>query len=350
MYGRLIWVARYETPKIRKMRRTVGSVSTPRIAPNASARTRPVGMTSGRTSASRRRRAAPSRRTALPTARRRPSSDQPSPSIEDARPDRRPEREPDRPGRAEEGDRRAEAAQRGDVADAREHHAGVAELEPDQQHRQGELPRLARQRDAGEDHGLDEGAPDDDGLAAVLVRPDAPQRDEGQADDEDQRAEEPDERQAVRLVDAHLAEVRRQQGEDLATPMPSTSRGDPEDGDEDAPVLGGARAGQRVGSMGGRAPAKPSRWSGRPLRLGSGGATPCRTHESARRNWWEPEPFSGSSGYEQVRSPWSPPGPSLAGLAALEPGSRDRPVDHSSDRSGGSHLPLRARRNVRAGA
>ena len=43
------------------------------------------------------------------------------------------------------------------------------------------------------------------------------------------------------------------------------------------------------------------------------------------------------------------PGPSLAGLAALEPGSRDRPEDHSPVRSGGSHLPLRARRNVARG-
>jgi hypothetical protein len=40
------------------------------------------------------------------------------------------------------------------------------------------------------------------------------------------------------------------------------------------------------------------------------------------------------------------PGPSLGGLAAIEPGSRDRPEDRSPVRSGGSHLPLRARRNV----
>jgi hypothetical protein len=44
------------------------------------------------------------------------------------------------------------------------------------------------------------------------------------------------------------------------------------------------------------------------------------------------------------------PRPSLGGLATIEPGSRDRPEDRSSDRSGGSHLPLRARRNVSAGA
>lgn len=44
------------------------------------------------------------------------------------------------------------------------------------------------------------------------------------------------------------------------------------------------------------------------------------------------------------------PGPSLAGLAAVEPGSWDRPEDRSPVRPGGSHLPLRARRNVLAGA
>ena len=76
---------------------------------------------------------------------------------------------------------------RRDVPDAGEHHARVAELEADQQHAQRELPRFARQCDAGEHDRLDERAPDDDGLAAVLVGPHAPQRDERHADDEDQR-------------------------------------------------------------------------------------------------------------------------------------------------------------------
>ena len=69
------------------------------------------------------------------------------------------------------------------------------------------------------------------------------------------------------------------------------------------------------------------------------GADAAATHESARRNWWGP-PFDGSGGCEQVRSPWSSPGPSLAGLATCEPGSRDRPEDHSSNRSGGSTCPF----------
>src|SRR5215212_59616 len=62
-------------------------------------------------------------------------------------------------------------------------------------------------------------------------------------------------------------------------------------------------------------------------------------HESARRNWGN-QPFAGSSSSEQVRSPRSPPGPSLASLAAPEPGSRDRSVDRSPVRSGGSHCPF----------
>jgi len=63
----------------------------------------------------------------------------------------------------------------------REHHAGVAELQPDQHQAQRELPRLATQRDGTEHDRLDQGAADDDRLAAVLVGPDAPQRDERRA-------------------------------------------------------------------------------------------------------------------------------------------------------------------------
>ena len=44
-YGRLIWLARNDTPKIRKMRSTIGSVRTARSAPKARVRTRPSGTT-----------------------------------------------------------------------------------------------------------------------------------------------------------------------------------------------------------------------------------------------------------------------------------------------------------------
>jgi hypothetical protein len=43
------------------------------------------------------------------------------------------------------------------------------------------------------------------------------------------------------------------------------------------------------------------------------------------------------------------PGPSLDGLATVEPGSRTVPEDRSPVRSGGSHLPLRAGRTLRPG-
>ena len=62
-----------------------------------------------------------------------------------------------------------------------------------------DLPRLAGEGHAGEDDRLDQRAPDDDDLAAVLVGPGAPQRDERHADDEDQRAEDADEGEPVRL-------------------------------------------------------------------------------------------------------------------------------------------------------
>ena len=106
-----------------------------------------------------------------------------------------------------------------------------------------QLPGFARERDGGEDHRLDQGAPDDHDLAAVLVGPGTPQRDERHPDDEDQRAEDPDEEQPVLVGDAHLAQVGRQQREDLADAQPLDHRGDPEDRDEDPPILPGAVAG-----------------------------------------------------------------------------------------------------------
>ncbi len=80
-YGRLIWLARNDTPKIRKMRRTVGSLRTPRIAPNASVRMRPSGTTSGLTS-----RDPKVTRSAVPTdsaaeSQKTIGSDQPKPSM-----------------------------------------------------------------------------------------------------------------------------------------------------------------------------------------------------------------------------------------------------------------------------
>ena len=50
MYGRLIWMATNEMPKIRKIRRVGPSVRTPRSEANARSTIRPSGTTSGRTS------------------------------------------------------------------------------------------------------------------------------------------------------------------------------------------------------------------------------------------------------------------------------------------------------------
>ena len=160
-----------------------------------------------------------------------------------------------------------------------------------------------------------------------------------------ERAEQPDEREPVRLGDAHLAQVGRQEREDLADAEALDHRRDPEDRDEDAPVLGRAGGWGRIGAV-----------TAAGSDIGGSLADADRAGDAAGRHTKAPEgtggtrPFGGSAGSEQVRSPWSPPGPSLAGLAALEPGSRDPPEDRSPRRSGGSHLPLRARRNVRAAA
>ncbi len=56
----------------------------------------------------------------------------------------------------EDRDQRAEASERHDVADRGQHHSGVAELEADEKHAQGQLPRLAAERHAGEDDRLDQ--------------------------------------------------------------------------------------------------------------------------------------------------------------------------------------------------
>ena len=128
----------------------------------------------------------------------------------------------------------------------------LPELEPDQQHRNGELPRLAREGDGHEDDRLDQRAPDDHDLAAVLVGPGAPERDERHADDEDQRAEDADEGETILLGHAHLAQVGREQREDLADAETLDHRRDPEDREQDPPILDGAGrdGGWRSGGIG----------------------------------------------------------------------------------------------------
>ncbi len=54
-----------------------------------------------------------------------------------------------------------------------------------------------------------------------------------------------------------------------------------------------------------------------------------RAHESARRNWWEDRPVGLPSAPNKSGVSGCRPGPSFAGLATIEPGSRDRPEDRS---------------------
>jgi len=91
---------------------------------------------------------------------------------------------------------------------------------------------------AGEDDHLDERAPDDHRLAAVAIRPDAPERDEWHPEHEEQRAEQPDELEPVRPRDAHRKQLRGQQREDLAHAETFDHRRQPEDGEQAPPVAG----------------------------------------------------------------------------------------------------------------
>ncbi len=179
MYGRLIWVARYEIPKIRKMRRTVLSVRTERIAPKASPITPPVGMTSGRISRVR------ATSSAVPTdspadSQKTPGSDQPSPSTRmpaSAGPNAKPIG-PDEPKSAIVTPRRRSGVTSripASITPVLPSWNPISSIERASCHgsRDSATP--------GEHDRLDEGAADDDRLAAVLVGPDAPQRDERQA-------------------------------------------------------------------------------------------------------------------------------------------------------------------------
>ena len=208
-----------------------------------------------------------------------------------------------------------EPAARRDVADAGEHHARVAELEPDQQHAQRELPRLARQGDAGEHDRLDERAADDDRLAAVLVGPHAPQRHERHADDEDQRAEQPDEREPVVLGHAHLAQVGRDEREDLADAEALDHRGEPEDDEQASASPGRGGAGRACAVTVGRVTADAD--------ASLAERTPGRTRRTAPAHTKAPEGTGGRTASRLAAAP------NKSGVPALRPGpSLDWPCGH----------------------
>ncbi len=189
MYGREICWARNETKKMAKIRRVARSPKTPRTAPKARSIERPVGMTSGRTSTEPNvtRTAVPSESSAemANTA----GSPQPSESTTIA-PRTGPMAKPIGPALPNQ----ARATPIRPVGAESRIAPSMTPALPSWRPTRSMLRarcRLARQGDADEDGRLDEGAPDDDDLAAVLVGPDAPQRDEGHADDEDERPNRP---------------------------------------------------------------------------------------------------------------------------------------------------------------
>ena len=147
-------------------------------------------------------------------------------------------------------------------------------------------------------------------------------------------------RSAVR--DAHLAQVGRQQREDLADAEALDHRGDPEDRDEDPPVLG--RAGRRL-RVGGRGRGHRGSLADAPAD-GAAAASP----DTRKR----PKELMGTSVRRVLRLRTSPQSLVAAGSLARRPcdlrtwfpgpsrGSLPEPVWRFN-------LPLRARRNVRPG-
>ena len=94
---------------------------------------------------------------------------------------------PEHAAGGEDTERQAQPATRRDVTDGGHHHAAVAELEPHQQHSNHELPGRPAGRDYSKHDRLNKSATDDHGLAAVLVGPHAPQRDDREAGQEEER-------------------------------------------------------------------------------------------------------------------------------------------------------------------
>ena len=148
--------------------------------------------------------------------------------------------EPERAAGGEDPHRQPEPVTRRDVADRGHHHAAVAQLEPDEHHPDHELPGRPAGGDDAEHDRFDERTPDDHRFAAVLVRPDAPERDQRQTGQEEHRPEDPDEMRDVRRRHADLAEPVRHEGIDLGDSEAFDERCDPVDGQERAPIRRGS--------------------------------------------------------------------------------------------------------------
>src|ERR1035437_8913450 len=125
------------------------------------------------------------------------------------------------------------------VVDRSHHYAAVAQLEPDEQHANHELPGSGAGRDDAEDDGLNDGAADDYRLAAVLVGPDAPERDERQSRKEEERTEPTDEVGDIGTCDTDIGQPVRQEGVDLSHSEAFDERGYPVEDQQAAPIWHG---------------------------------------------------------------------------------------------------------------
>ena len=109
------------------------------------------------------------------TASSRNSAWTPS-GVHDRPTDGRPDGEAERARGAHQADGEAQAVARRALGQLGQHHPGVAQDEADQRHEQEQLRDVGHERQQQEQHRLDDRAPDDDHLAAVAVRPGAPER------------------------------------------------------------------------------------------------------------------------------------------------------------------------------
>ena len=152
-----------------------------------------------------------------------PGSENPSPSIRIPA-STGPAANPIGPRCAEDGDGRPEAMPWGDVTDAGQHHPRVAELEPDQQHRHGELPRLARQGDRRRRPPPRRRALRTITTLRLYLSAQAPQSGTmGAPTTKISELNRPTNASRSVCCHAHLPQVGRQQREDLVlTPIPST--------------------------------------------------------------------------------------------------------------------------------
>src|SRR3979490_1784899 len=101
------------------------------------------------------------------------------------------EREAERGRDTEQRDREPDPATWGGRAKRGEHHAGVSELEANQEQPKCGFPPVLREPKDSEDHHLDEGAAGDDRNAAIALRPDSPKRYERKAKQEERCVQVP---------------------------------------------------------------------------------------------------------------------------------------------------------------